>query len=247
MLTTFRYRDEDIHFFCWFFQIIFEEIFSEFTKTLRDQIEFEKNKGAKKKKKGKGKGKPKKKAIEEEKPDIGEANEGDEEGKEKEIPPFKLPPIPVPLKELMRQKADPIQIEPIDLQFIESDKDIIKLVSESIMTYTEQCITKMHNQCIKEALAELIDSTEVEKEGEDKEKLKNKKKKKGKPKSTARGEVIFDPNDKEIGYVCPVWSAPSPRSHASILYLYFRRVFIFVTPNFIAYLLNFFALIEIAT
>lgn len=209
---------------------MFEEIFSEFTKTLRDQIEFEKNKGSKKKKKGKGK--QKKKAVVEEKPKGAEQNDENEEEKEKEIPPFKLPPIPVSLKELMKQKADPIQIEPIDLQFIESDKDIIKLVSESIMAYTEQCITKMHNQCIKEALAELIDSTEVEKdeeeEGEDKEKSKKKKKKKSKPKSTARGEVIFDPNDKEIGYVCPVWSAPSPRSHASILYLYFRRVFIYI-------------------
>lgn len=214
----------------------FEEIFSDFTKSLRDEIEFEKNKKTVSKKKKKGKGK-KKKTTEKVKTEVIDEHEEHD----KEIPPFKLPAIPVPLVELMREKADPIQIEPIDLKFIESDKDVIKLVCESITVFTEQCITKMHNQCIKEALAEVIDGTKVEdeeeeegekKEGEKKEKDTTKKpikkKKKTKPKSTARGEVVFDPNNKGIGYVCPVWTAPTPRSHASILYLYFRRVFLFL-------------------
>lgn len=198
------------------------EIFGEFAKSLRAEVEFETKKG-KKRKKGKKGGKKKKEIkVEEVIPEEGE----------QETPPFKLPALPVPAKDLKRVKADPIQIEPIDLQFIESDPDVIKLVSESIMVFTEQRITKMHNKCIKEALVELIEGTkpEEEEEGEGKEKegkpIKKKKKKVDAKvsKSLAKGEVIFDPKDKDTAYMCPVWTPPTPRSHASILYLYFRKV-----------------------
>lgn len=191
-------------------------------KSLRAEVEFETRKdkkGKKGKKGGKGK-KMKEKKVEEVIPEEGE----------QEKPPFKLPALPVPAKDLKRVKADPIQIEPIDLQFIESDPDVIKLISESIMVFTEQRITKMHNKCIKEALVELIEGTKPEEEEEEvqeKEEKPVKKKKKvvsKAPKSLAKGEVLFDPNDKDTAYLCPVWTPPTPRSHASILYLYFRRV-----------------------
>ena len=181
---------------------------------MRAEAEFEKVKEKKAKKTRKGR-KPDKSKKEEEVTVV--------EG-EPEAPPFKLPALPVPLKDLKRAKADPIQIEPIDLQFIESDQDIIKLIGESITAYTEQSITQLHNKCIKEALVKLIEDAKPE-EGEEDEKPKKSKKPAPKAsKSSARGEFIYDPKDKESAYVCPVWTPPTPRSHASILYLYFRRV-----------------------
>lgn len=204
----------------------FVGVFEEFAKSLRTEAEFEKVKP----KKGKGK-KGKKKANKKKAEEI----KVDEPEGEQEAPPFTLDVLGVPLVDLKRVKGDPIQIEPIDLQFIESDTDIIKLISESITVYTEQRITKIHNKCIKEALVELIENTKPEEEEEeegkkedDKKKQKKKKKTIPKPsKSTARGEVIFDPKNKETAYVCPVWTPPTARSHASILYLYFRRVFLY--------------------
>lgn len=140
-------------------------------------------------------------------------------------PPFKLPVFPVPLKDLQKEKANPIRIEPIDLQFIESDADVIKLVCESIIAYTEHCIFSMHDKCIKEALGELITNMNNNDEETAEEPKKKKKKKTKGPVSTARGEVIFDPKDKTTAYVCPVWTPPTPRSHSAFLFLYFRRVF----------------------
>lgn len=134
-----------------------------------------------------------------------------EEGEEPEAPPFKLPLLAVPLAGLKKEKKTPIQIEPIDLQFIESDSDIIKLLSESIKSFTEQSIIDMYNSCIEDALVEIIDQNKREK-------------KKSAAKSTTRGEILMNPKEKDTAYVCPVWSPPSPRSHASILFLYFRRV-----------------------
>lgn len=203
-------------------------MFAEFAKSIREEAQFEKVKD----KKGKGKKgtkTKKKKEVEEVKVEV--------EG-EQEATPFKLPVLGVPLKDLKRIKADPIQIEPIDLQFIESDQDIIKLLSESITVFTEQRITEIHNKCIKEALVEIIENTKPEeeeeeegageKQGEIDSQKPKKKKKKAAPKaakSNAKGEVIFDPKDADTAYLCPIWTPPTPRSHASILYLYFRRVF----------------------
>lgn len=182
------------------------EVFSDFARSLRLELDFEKPKSKATKKKSKQK---KKKEVE-------------ETPEEEEIPPFKLSALSVSVEELQKIKADPIQIEPIDLKFIDSENDVIKLVCESITAFTEKSIVKIHNECIKGALVELIDGTK----DEDVENAKHGKKKGGKAagKSTARGEIIYHPKDKEIAYVCPVWTPPTPRAHASILYLYFRRV-----------------------
>lgn len=181
---------------------------------MRAEAKFEKTKEKKGKKTGKGRKSDKSKKAAEV-----EAVEG-----EQESPPFKLPVLPVPLKDLKRAKGDPIQIEPIDLQFIESDQDIIKLIGESITAYTEQTITKLHNKCIKEALVKLIEDTKPEEVEEEEKPKKSKKSAPKASKSSARGEFIYNPKDKESAYVCPVWTPPTPRAHASILYLYFRRV-----------------------
>lgn len=189
-------------------------MFADFAKSLRTEAQFEKVKEKKGKKIQKGR-KPDKSKKGEEIPVV--------EG-EPETPPFQLPVLAVPLKDLKRAKADPIQIEPIDLQFIESDQDIINLIGESMTAYTEQRITQLHNKCIKEALDKLIEDTKPE-EGEEEEKPKKNKKVVSKAsKSAAKGEFIYDPKDKDTAYVCPVWTPPTPRSHASIIYLYFRRV-----------------------
>lgn len=148
-----------------------------------------------------------------------------EEKEENENQPFQLPLLPVSIADLQREKADPIQIEPIDLQFIESENDVIKMVCESITTFTEQNIVKIHNECIRGALVGLIDSSKSENvENVENEIKQPKKTLKAKRKSTARADIIYDPKDKNKAYVCPVWTPPTPRSHASFLFLYFRRV-----------------------
>lgn len=183
------------------------EVFAEFARSLRVELEFgkSKDKGTKRK--------PQKKKLKEvEKIDQDEEN-----------PPFKLPALKVALSDLRKEKADPIQIEPIDLQFIESENDVIKLVYESITAFTEESIVKIHNKCIRESLIDLIHTTKTD---ETENVSSKKKEKKGVTKSTAHGDIIYDPKDDKIAYVSPVWTPPTPRSHASILYLYFRKVFL---------------------
>lgn len=150
----------------------------------------------------------------------------EKEENETENQPFLLPVLPVSISDLQREKADPIQIEPIDLQFIESENDVIKMVCESITTFTEQNIVKIHNECIRGALVGLIDSSKSENVENVENGIKHPKKTlKAKRKPTARADIIYDPKDKNKAYVCPVWTPPTPRSHASVLFLYFRRVF----------------------
>lgn len=188
--------------------ILYIEVFSEFARSLRVELEFEKRNT--KSNKQKNKPKPKKK------------KEVEEIKEEKATPLFKLSALPVSIDDLQKPKADPIQIEPVDLQFIESEKDVIKLVSESITAFTEKNIVELHNDCIRKTLIELIDGTKTEEiENVKKDKVKGAK---TSAKSKSRGDIIYDPKDKKTAYICPVWTPPTQRSHASFLYLYFRRV-----------------------
>lgn len=172
----------------------------------------------------------------EEKPE-GAEGEGEFEGP----PVIKLPAISVPLNTLNTKKLDPIQIEPIDLQFIDNEKDIVKLICESITTFTNQRIAAMHNECIKDELVKVIERMDEKEEEEEaaeaekivekkpEEEIKEKKKKKtkaAKPKSRI-GNIALDPKKRDMAYVCPVWTPPTPRAHAAFLYVYFRKVRLF--------------------
>lgn len=175
---------------------------------------------AKKKKKGKKGAKKGKK--EEEKPV--DPNEPAEK------PPLVLPTSgAMSLSFLNRAKLDPIQIEPIDLQFLESENDLIKLILESIIGFTQDRIIKKHHECLKDVLIDLVNEVVVEyesgsesdsdrkgKKGAQKEKKKggsgsgnesDKKEKKGAKKGAnkGKGEIILDKDDQNTGYMVPIW------------------------------------------
>lgn len=197
------------------------ELFDEFAKTLSVELAFESEKGVKKAAKKKGR-----KGKKTEPEPVIQKTEGEEE----EAPPFKLPSISVPLESVNAVRLDPIQIEPIDLQFIENERDVIKLICESITAFTNQRITAMHNECIKGELVNLIDRTGTTDDGNadaESEKPKKAKKKPAKVAKPGLGNLIIDPKKPDLVHVLPVWTPPSPRSHAAMLYVYFRKVFHF--------------------
>lgn len=149
------------------------------------------------------------------------------EGGEDEAPPFKLPSITVPLESVNAIRLDAIQIEPIDLTFIENERDIIKLICESITAFTNQRITAMHNECLKGEINKLIDNlgkADEENADAESEKPKKAKKKTGKAAKPRLGNLIIDPRKPDLVHVLPIWTPPTPRSHAAMLYVYFRKV-----------------------
>lgn len=213
---------------------------------MSDELPFES--GAVKKTKKDGKKGKKKKEEAAPPPPPEEKPEGEEGEIEFEGPPvIKLPVISVNLNTLSTKKLDPIQIEPIDLQFIDNEKDIIKLICESITAFTNQRIVTMHNECIKGELVNLIDrmeeadkeEQEAAAEGADGAKKDDKKKpdeaeqpakkKKAKPppkKKSKIGNISLDPKKADMAYISPIWTPPTPRANAAILYVYFRKVFV---------------------
>lgn len=145
--------------------------------------------------------------------------------------PAEKPPLVLPTSEAMslsflnRAKLDPIQIEPIDLQFLESENDLIKLVLESIISFTQDRIIKKHHECLKDVLIDLVNEVVVEYESgsesdSDRRRRKGKKKggsgsgnesdrkeKKGAKKggNKGKGEIILDKDDEDTGFMVPIW------------------------------------------
>lgn len=152
-----------------------------------------------------------------------------------EAPPFKLSATTVPLESVNIVRLDPVQLEPIDLKFIENERDMIKLICESITAFTNQRIDSMHNECIKNEMVNFIENMgKTDQDGnEDESKKKKKPVKVVKPRL---GNLIPDPNDSNLIHVLPIWTPPTPRAHASLLYLYFRKVTKKSPPNFSFYL-----------
>lgn len=143
---------------------------------------------------------------------------------EEEKPPFKLPAKTVPLDTINVKRFDPVQIEPIDLKFIENERDIIGLVNESIIGFTNQRIVNMHNECIKCELDTLIADLDKDDEDENTEKPKKKKKKSAVKSGGRIGNISLNPKQRDLAFIGPIWTPPTPRAHAAMLYVYFRKV-----------------------
>lgn len=148
----------------------------------------------------------------------------EEEDDEENVSQFKMDALAIPSENLVRETPNPISIEPIDLQFIEYDQDIIKLMSQSIIDFTVNRVVEMHNECIKGELINLFVQTKRDVEGRRKTEKLSKKKREALEQKNKPRDFLVDLNNPSVSYLPPVWTPPTPRSHAMILFLYFRRV-----------------------